>query len=300
MDLTKIKARLEALNQANQSSSEISAKFWKPDFGKTEIRIVPSVFDKDNPFTELIFHTVLSKYPILSLSNFHEQDPVEKFVQELKDKGGSENWSVAGKLSPRSRYFVPVIVRGEEDKGVRLWNIGITLYKVLLGFAADEEIGDYTDITSGFDVKVTKTKADPYPEITVSLARKASSLSDDKAQVEKWLTEQPNPLQCYKRPEYEHLRQLLADYFTGGKKPATPTVPAEAVEAAKTKSDDTLAKCNVDKLLPKTEVSSKEEVPAPKEPVVTETVKSSVKAAPKSVVSTFDELFGDVAPGKTE
>src|SRR5574344_19311 len=287
MDLEKIKARREALNQVNQSSSELSAKFWKPELGKSEVRIVPSMYDKDNPFTELKFHTVISKFPILDLSNLGKQDPVEEFVKELRDKGGKENWSVAGKLTPRSRYFVPVVVRGEEDKGVRLWNIGITLYKVLLGFAADEEIGDYTDVASGFDLKVTKVKGDPYPETTVKLARKSTPLSEDAKQVEDWLNNQPKPIDCFRHPDYDYVKTQLANYFSGGTTAATTQV-AEAT----TKAVEKVAKMSV--TLPKQEseapATAKEaaEIPAP--------VKPKVEAkAPKSIVSEFDELFNDVA-----
>ena len=47
-----------------------------------------------------------------------------------------------------------MIVRGEEDKGVRLWQFGKLIYEELLSLAVDEEIGDYTDISSGRDLTI--------------------------------------------------------------------------------------------------------------------------------------------------
>ena len=52
MDITKIKDRLTQL----QSTTSTKDSFWKPAPGKTQIRIVPYKFNKDNPFVELFFH----------------------------------------------------------------------------------------------------------------------------------------------------------------------------------------------------------------------------------------------------
>jgi hypothetical protein len=52
------------------------------------------------------------------------------------------------------RVFAPVIVRGEEEKGVRLWEFGKEVYQSLLSLAADEEVGDFTDIMEGRDMKI--------------------------------------------------------------------------------------------------------------------------------------------------
>ncbi len=44
------------------------------------------------------------------------------------------------------RVFAPVIVRGEEDKGVRMWEFGKEIYMQLLGIADDEDYGDPTGL----------------------------------------------------------------------------------------------------------------------------------------------------------
>ncbi|MGK3946350.1 hypothetical protein ABK046_49350, partial [Streptomyces caeruleatus] len=65
-----------------------------------------------------------------------------------------ENYALAKKLEAKVRVFVPVIVRGEEDKGVRLWQFGKQVYEELIALAVDDEIGDYTDVSSGRDITV--------------------------------------------------------------------------------------------------------------------------------------------------
>ena len=274
MNLDAIKKKLDELNNSEQGNVNNSDKFWTVPFGKSQVRIVPSMYNPDNPFTELKFHNKLAKYPILALSNFGEQDPVEDLIEKLRETSDKENWSLSGKLTPRPRYFVPVIVRGEEDKGVRIWSIGITTYKALLTLAADEEIGDYTDIANGTDMVVEKVKKDPFPEITIRAKRTSSPLSENKEELEKWLKDQPDPAELFRKPDYNYIKKKLKEYLD----PSTATESTEKVEA---KVDEDVKK-----------VAPKEETPAELK-LNTTTAPATKKAVQKSMASKFDDLFGD-------
>lgn len=274
MNLDAIKKKLDELNNSEQGNVDNSDKFWTVPFGKSQVRIVPSMYNPDNPFTELKFHNKLAKYPILALSNFGEQDPVEDLIEKLRETSDKENWSLSGKLTPRPRYFVPVIVRGEENKGVRIWSIGITTYKALLTLAADEEIGDYTDIANGTDMVVEKVKKDPFPEITIRAKRTSSPLSENKEELEKWLKDQPDPIELFRKPDYNYIKKKLKEYLD----PSTATESTEKVEA---KVDEDVKK-----------VAPKEETPAELK-LNTTTAPATKKAVQKSMASKFDDLFGD-------
>jgi hypothetical protein len=267
MDLSKIKQKLEELNQEKQAGTENAKYFWTPPLGKTTIRIVPSKYDVDSPFTELYFHNVISKFPILALTNFGQQDPVEEFRKTLQEAGGKDNWSMSGKLTPRPRYYAPVIVRGEEDKGVRLWNFGVSMYKTLLQLAAEEEIGDYTDVKNGIDLVITKVNGNPYPETSIMAKRQNSPLSTDPKQVEDWLENQPKPIECFKKADYAYIKKQLETYVSGA--PATTTEePAE-------------------------KNGESEENPAPKAEKPAAPKTGAAKQPPHSVVSKFDDIFDD-------
>ena len=58
--------------------------------------------------------------------------------------------------------FAPIIIRGEESEGVKLWQFGKEVYQDFLNMAADDEIGDFTDIVDGRDIKLTTVG----PEVT--------------------------------------------------------------------------------------------------------------------------------------
>jgi hypothetical protein len=231
MNLQQIKAKLNALNKTDDRERiDFENLFWKPTNGKHQVRIVPSAYTPEYPFTELKFHYALGKFPMLALSSLGKQDPVEEFVKELRKTSDKDNWSLSGKISPRTRIFTPVIVRGEEGRGVRLWGFGTNIYKALLALAEDEDIGDYTDAMNGYDMIVEQVPGNPYPTTTVRIKPKTLPLSIDPAQAEKWLKEQPNPLESFSHYDYEFIKKKLENYLSPGEEtdiaPALPSEPA--------------------------------------------------------------------------
>lgn len=242
MDINAIKAKLAALNNNGSSDKEkvdYDKIYWKPATGKSTIRIVPSAFNAADPFTELKLHYNIGKFPMMSLSNYGKQDPIEEFVKELRKTSDKDNWSLSGKLSPKSRYFAPVIVRGEEEKGVRLWSFGVNIYKALLALAEDEDIGDFTDVMNGWDMVVETTPAagpGQYPTTTVRIKPKQTVLSEDDSQVNSWLKDQPNALEVQTQYDYEYIKTKLQEYLNPGEEitssPATPTERTEPATSA--------------------------------------------------------------------
>ena len=106
MDLNAIRKRLGQLQTTNNRTSSL----WKPQPGKTQIRIVPYEFNKDNPFIELFFHYNLNNRSYLSPISFGRPDPIEEFAQKLKASGNKEDYQLSKKLEAKMRTFAPVVV----------------------------------------------------------------------------------------------------------------------------------------------------------------------------------------------
>jgi hypothetical protein len=247
MDLALLKQKLGNLNAPKGSGNKTYEKidytkvFWKPQVGNYTIRIVPAKSNKQNPFKEVYFHYGFAKGPILALNNFGEADPIMEFAAKLRQSKDRDNWALAKKLDPKMRVFVPVIVRGEEHLGVRLWEFGKEVYKSLLGFAADEDYGDFTDIQDGFDFKIDAVAAEVAGRKVVSCTLrprpKSSPISDDANLVNKWLEEQPDIMTINRKREYNDIKELLAKWLNPDAEeeqaaPAAPAAPAEAAPAA--------------------------------------------------------------------
>ena len=155
MDISAIKQKLSALqNPRGGQKRDLEKTIWRPVVGKHSVRIVPSAFDKSNPFKEVYMHYGINNKTMVSPITFGEKDPIVEFAQGLRKSSNKDDWQLAKKLEPKMRVLVPVVVRGEEDKGVRLWEFGKQTYMDLLKFAEDEDIGDFTDPVAGRDVTV--------------------------------------------------------------------------------------------------------------------------------------------------
>ena len=184
MDSIKLK-RLNQLQTTNNRTSSL----WKPQPGKTQIRIVPYEFNKDNPFIELFFHYNLNNRSYLSPISFGRPDPIEEFAQKLKASGNKEDYQLSKKLEAKMRTFAPVIVRGEESQGVKFWGFGKTVYQELLSIIADPDYGDITDPVNGRDVVVEFISAEEsgasFPTTKIRVKPNQTPISDEPEILEK-------------------------------------------------------------------------------------------------------------------
>lgn len=234
MDINLIKNRLNTLQnkKGGQNKEERAKNFWKPSVGKQIIRVVPSKFDKSNPFKEVFFHYGVANRSMVALNNWGEKDPIVEFASQLRKSTDKENWSLAKKIEPKMRVFVPVVVRGEEEKGVRLWEFGKETYQELLSMVADEDIGDFSDIYEGRDLTIETVGPDvtgtKYNKSSVRPRTKITPLSDNATTVKMWLNEQPEILTLYKKYDYDEMKGILLTWLN----PETEETTEETVEEA--------------------------------------------------------------------
>ena len=212
MDLNAIKKRLNQLQTTNNRTSSL----WKPQPGKTQIRIVPYAFNKDNPFIELFFHYNLNNRSYLSPISFGRPDPIEEFAQKLKGSGSKEDYQLSRKLEAKMRTFAPVIVRGEEKQGVKFWGFGKTVYQELLSIIADPDYGDITDPVNGRDVSVEFITAEEsgasFPKTNIRVKPNQTPISDEPDVLELVKTQQ-DIKEIYQELSYDDLTDVLNEWL---------------------------------------------------------------------------------------
>jgi hypothetical protein len=228
MDLNLAKQKLAAAqNKGNQTREKIDYTkiFFKPKPGKYQVRILPNKFDKAWPIREVQFHYGFAKGPILALSNWGEADPIADFAKQLRKSVDKEDWQLAKKIEPKSRFFAAVIVRGEEHLGARLWEFGKLTNDQLVGIAADDDYGDFTDITDGRDFTIEATEdiiaGRKGIKCNLRVKPKVSSISEDAALVEKLLNEQPDILGINRKYTYDALKDILSKWLNPEDEAAT-------------------------------------------------------------------------------
>jgi len=204
--------------QSGKGSGEKKSVFWKPSVGKQVVRVVPSKYNKKNPFTEMYFHYGIGKNTMVSPINWGEKDPIVEFAKQLRSTSDKENWRMAKKLDPKMRIFVPVVVRGEESEGVKLWQFGKELYMDFLNLADNEDVGDFTDVMNGRDITLTtvgpEVTGTNYNKTTIMPKVKETLLADDKATIEALLSNQPNPMEVFKKYPYDEMKTALQEWLS--------------------------------------------------------------------------------------
>jgi len=252
MNLDAIKKKLDTLqkssnNNGGNKSDYIPLNKFKPSMGKQTVRVVPFKYNKDYPFMEMQFYYNIGKFRTLaSPLNWDEKDPIAEFAKQLRGTNDKENWRLAKKLDPKTRIFAPVIVRGQESEGVQMWEFGKMVYEAFLNLAADEEVGDFTDIMNGRDIKLVTTSPEQngtkYPNTSISPSMKQTPLSTDKKQVETWINDQQNPKETFKPLPFDTLKGALQEWLSPEEEEGEiSSEPAAAFDDEKTDSNYSLS-----------------------------------------------------------
>ena len=235
----QLKKRLNQLQTTNNRTSSL----WKPQPGKTQIRIVPYAHNKDNPFIELFFHYNLNNRSYLSPVSFGRPDPIEEFAQKLKGSGNKEDYQLARKLEAKMRTFAPVIVRGEEKQGVKFWGFGKTVYQELLSIIADPDYGDITDPVNGRDVVVEFLSAEEtgasFPKTNIRVKPNQTPISDEPDILEA-VKSQQDITEIYQELSYDDLTEVLNEWLN----PSDDTTEEETT-VEKTVSTEQIASSKV-------------------------------------------------------
>ena len=214
IDLKKMRDKLNALQSKGERKSDL---FWRPSDGEQTIRIVPTA--AGDPFKEFWFHYDVGNNPgfLSPKRNFGEDDPLDAFVRQLWKEGSEDSIKMAKKLSARQRCFSPVIVRGEEDKGVRIWGYGKMAYQELLNLVLNPDYGDITDTNEGTDLVLTygKPPGAQFPQTNLTPRRKTSKLMETDEQVTQMLDSIPEFTSLFERKTPEQVQTMLDEFLLG-------------------------------------------------------------------------------------
>jgi len=213
MDIDAIRKRLNQLQTSNTRTTNL----WKPQPGKTQIRILPYKLNSETPFIELFFHYDLGGKSFLSPTSFGRPDPIEEFADKLKSSGNREDWKLGKKLEAKLRTFAPVVVRGEEGQGSKFWGFGKTVYQELLSIIADPDYGDISDPVNGRDVVVEFKTAEEtgasFPKTSIRVKPNQTAITEDKAVLTNLLEDQKDIREVYNELSYDELTEALQDWL---------------------------------------------------------------------------------------
>ena len=148
---------------------------------------------------------------VLSPRTFGEEDPIAEYGTSLWNEGTDASKEAAKRFWPKMRVFAPVVVRGEEDKGVRWWGFSRTTYQALLDVVLDPEYGDITDTEKGTDIRIDygKKSGQAFPTTDVRPMRRTSPLAKTEEEVNTLLESIKTADEIFDVASYEDCEKVL-------------------------------------------------------------------------------------------
>ena len=209
-------------NSQNKTSGNKNDTKWRPSEGDQTIRILPT---KDgDPFKEFHFHYNVGKNPgiLCPKKNYGEHCPICDFASSLwrdgVDNNDDQSKNAAKKLFARKRYYSPILIRGKETDGVKIWAYGKTAYETLLGYVLDPDYGDITSSETGTDIVLTYTvpgTPGSFPKTQLKPRRRPSVLCDDAiADCDALIDSVPDIEAQFTKLSSEEIQALLDDFLS--------------------------------------------------------------------------------------
>jgi len=223
-NLNAIKSKIEQLSGAKNKKSgdggnRARINWFKPGLGQHDVRFLPYQDANGQPFQEVAYYDskLLSEMRFVAPTQFGMKDPVFELLTELKKDRSKEAWSLWKNLTPRERYYAPIIVRGEEEKGVQIWELNGRLVKDIYSILAHPDYKDENlmDPEKGYDFTVMVSPTDKtfngnaVKEIKLQPRRKPSPLAEKDADREKLIAGIPN-LEAYFKAQVKSEEQMAA------------------------------------------------------------------------------------------
>ena len=216
LNLEAMKAKLDKLNGKGDGGKK---NFWRPEEGESNIRIV-STADGD-PFKEKFFHYGIGGQSFLCPKrNFGDDCPACNFANQLWNEGTEESKKQAKEMFAKQRFFSPVLVRGEEAEGIRVWGYGKMAYEKLLTIVLDPDYGDITDPETGNDLKLMygKLPGASFPRTDIRPRPRKTPLCDEAVGGDERCAELletiPNFEEIFERKTTEEVQSIMDQHLS--------------------------------------------------------------------------------------
>jgi hypothetical protein len=158
------------MEEAKERSKRRSST-WKPEVNKPyQLRVLPYIHSKSgsqNPFIEAHFHwnidenlayLVCPKTSDAANGGLSDECPICDLVKKLYSTKQPEDAALAKRIRHSLRWYAPIIVRGEEEKGVQFYGFSGKTYETFLSLIADSDYENIFDPLAGRDITLEYKK----------------------------------------------------------------------------------------------------------------------------------------------
>jgi hypothetical protein len=204
MDVDALRAMVQRLNPERKENPHRELWF-KPTEDPTVVRVLPDPnSDSSVPFFEVYWHYDIGGERSIMCPKHYDGSPcpVCDLADDFRSRSGKgkddPNFKIFLDLQARPRVYAPIIIRGREDEGIKLWGFPGSILQYFVEKITNPDWGDFTHPINGRDVTVQLlkpgTNANPgkYPRPSADLKPGTSPIFKDKAQIKELLSGMPN------------------------------------------------------------------------------------------------------------
>jgi len=240
-DIEAIKKKIAELsNQNNRGGKKTDGPkltYFKPTMGPNNVRFLPYSDGDGQPFQQIDYYDCpeLAERRIVTPVQWGLPDPVAELVEQLELKRSDDTvWNLMRKLRVKESMYAPVFVRGQEDKGVQIWELNQTVLNQVYGVLAhpdyaeedmmDPKLGFDFTVTCGDSGKTTTFKGKEYvvKSYDVQARRKCSLLAKTEKERAAIVDSVPNLGDHFKQYVMgeEKLKGAVVNFLSAGAEPA--------------------------------------------------------------------------------
>lgn len=204
MDIDALRAMVQRMNPERKDNPHRELWF-KPTEDPTVVRILPNPTAENNvPFFEVYWHYDIAGERSVACPKHLDGSPcpICDLADDFRSRSGKgkddPNFKIFLDLQARPRVYAPIVIRGREDEGVKLWGFPGSIFQYLVEKAANPDWGDFTHPINGRDITVQLlkpgTNANPgkYPRPSADLKPGTSPVFKDKDRIKDLLAAIPN------------------------------------------------------------------------------------------------------------
>lgn len=256
-DINLIKKKIAELGKVKgkyEKKNDEKLQYFKPGLGSVEVRILPYNDGNGQPIQQVDYYTSTALTPrrIVAPKQWGLPDPIADLYEELsKERGNPNTWNLMKDLRVKESYYVPVLVRGKEAEGVKVWELNTMVLNQIYALLAHPDYcdEDMFDANKGYDFIVTCTdsgkkiafggKTYPVKNYDVKPRRKSSPVADTKAEIDAIVASVPKLNEFFKKfvTSEEKLKVLVANYLSAGPMDADETGSEKSLERTPEEED---------------------------------------------------------------
>ena len=240
VNLDELRKKYDQIQKAQSGgggNDDFLKKFFMMEEGTSVIRVLPSPEGSEQEFyAETAIHRINDKNYHCPRVKGHDCPVCDLYYRLWKVEGPmkDEAQDLARQIKPRKRYYMNVVDR--RDESVKILSMGMKLFGKILDCFFDEDYGDITNLTEGWDFKVVKDTQGQWPNYDKSAPKpKQTSAGSDK-QIAEWMDELHDIHGLVKLPEYDELKNLAMEME--GLVTGRPTGNVSAAQSSDDGSDE--------------------------------------------------------------